>query len=163
MKQLLLCHIPLVSSAPCRRRWCGLAIAAVLTTMVAVPVHAGLPAYRTFILPGAYLTFVDGGADIDGDSRADIVIGSYDESKAWTFSPWSGAQIHFWYLPGEYYFGFHVVSMGDIDSDSYGDVLVTAYSTTLSPASPQSFQGKQWIDGRFHLGQRGVDDDWIIQ
>lgn len=102
-------------------------------------VHSGSSGRRLFALTGetsgeGFGTSPSAAGDVDGDGRADLIIGAWQYGsaavsggRAYLYSGRNGGLLRTYTsrIPGET-FGFDAVGMGDVDADGSVDLLITA-------------------------------------
>jgi hypothetical protein len=104
-----------------------------------VYVHSGADGHRLFALTGetagdGFGTSASVAGDVDGDGRADLIVGAWQYSgaangagRAYLYSGKDGRLLRTYTsrTPGDA-FGFDAVTMGDVDKDGVDDLLITA-------------------------------------
>ena len=136
-------------------------------------------AVRTFFgNPADYLGFSAGASDVDGDGLADLAISAVGDTAGGT--EWGGGlyvvsdiagflgqpesdvvvdyQAHIWGEDDSGYLGWAITGMGDLNSDGYEDLLVSA------PNGGSSDVGEVWVlSGELLTGDSRVDDVALLR
>ena len=88
---------------------------------------------------------VSGAGDVDNDGYDDLVVGAWfgggdHRGRAYVFSGWDGSSLHlFTGEATEAHFGWSVSGAGDVNHDSYDDIIVGSTGSTAIPVIGRAY------------------------